>query len=58
VSLFDPFQELLIILLFDPVALLSALAEPAICFTSLIKLVSYSDMGLKTISNPPGPRRS
>jgi hypothetical protein len=29
VSLFDPFQELLIILLFDPVALLSALAELA-----------------------------
>jgi hypothetical protein len=29
VSLFDPFQELLIILLFDPVALFGALTEPA-----------------------------
>jgi hypothetical protein len=28
VSLFDPFQELLIILLLDPIALLGALTEP------------------------------
>jgi hypothetical protein len=29
VSLFDPFQELLIILLFDSVSLLGALTKPA-----------------------------
>jgi hypothetical protein len=51
VSLFDPFQELLIIFLLEPVALLGALTEPAqrmssaICLISFIMSDSCSDMG-------------